>query len=34
MKERLSLIIVSGPNASGKTTLVKNNEQNLLFWLC
>lgn len=30
MKERLSLIIVSGPNASGKTTLIRNNEQNLL----
>lgn len=30
MKEALSLTIVSGPNASGKTTLVKNNEQTLL----
>lgn len=30
MEEQLSLIIVSGPNASGKTTLIKNNEQTLL----
>lgn len=30
MKDKLSLIIVSGPNASGKTTFVENNFDNLV----
>lgn len=30
MKEQLSLIIVSGPNASGKTTLVEKNQKYLI----